>query len=225
MKYDLNELFCQLFLFLFSRHFSPVLKLTFTDENFSGHLSPVLKFTFTGANAKASRWNMTTLRTAHSWQILHQDLNLCFFSHNFFCVIIFQLWIGKVKVVWNLNIQEFGGTVDTLGGESILPPHVISLSCGILHNICTIFYWNNMCELLISKNSKKLLTLSWRFIFSPYVMKWHLTDDSFNNMSEQTFFIISEREKNLRKCWKQNQTNAYQMCLRNAYQIPCCKMI
>ena len=26
-------------------------------------------------------------------------------------------------------------------------------------------------------------------------MKWHLTDDSFNNMSEQTFCIISEREK------------------------------
>ena len=162
MNYDLNKLFRQLFIFLFSRHLSPVskltftdanfsghlspvLKLTFTDENFSGHLSPVLKFTFTGANAKASRWNMTTLRTAHSWQILHQDLNLCFFSHNFFCVIIFQLWIGKVKVVWNLNIQEFGGTVDTLGGGSILPPHVISLSCGILHNIWIIFYWTNMC--------------------------------------------------------------------------------
>ena len=97
---------------------------------------------------------------------------ICLFSLIICCVIIFQLWICKVKVVWNLNIQEFGGTVDTLGGESILPPHVISLSCGILHNISIIFYCNNMCELLTSKNSEKPATISWGFIFSPYIMKW-----------------------------------------------------
>ena len=94
------------------------------------------------------------------------------------------------------------------------------MSCLRAVGFCIIFdriyllqnYRNDMCEIVISKNSEKPPTLSWRFIFSPYVIKWYFDRKLFQQyLTANTACTISER-KILRKCQKQNQ-------------IPCCKSI